>query len=633
MLCLFAFASLSIVFVSNRRSARPETDGIHNWAFSRSLVFDHDLNFTNDYRLCGDPGGFSARQHVPGRPDNSFYIGPTIIWAPLLAVARLVVPIRPNVPPSVAGGCGPPLTTFVFYFAGPVLATLILFLCYRCARRFAGDGAAAAAAALVGLGGSLSAYAAQLTWIGHVHSALAASLFLLAALRAWERPEALGRWIALAASLVFVVFERPSDAVLGVVAVAVALARLRRPVPPEGNRWIGWISGRLVLVGAMQALAVVLGNLPQMFVNKYLNGTWSNSVTSQNYVYLDQPHPFLLLFAPHGGLFYYTPTAWLAAIGAALALRDRTWRPLVLSMLLAFALALWINSSALDWHGSGTFGARRLVFLTPVLVVFAAFLTERVRRLLVERPRLCVAVAACALVIPAVATNLIAVIAQGNVVVRIDSASPQADLYGSSKRLVWSYLDETVGPLSVWPAVLAFRLRYHLPAQAYYLATDSLWYKRSWTTLNWMIRDPSRFEPKVVAGGAQADPGKLLLTGGRASYVFAAQWPFATHIWVKTWSAQPANLRVGRGKLFGTTWYGTLKVGPTEQRQELTIPPGGFGSGINELVFEPDRPLVEVRGFGFDDRGVRPRPWSQRMPAVRAPKSGNRPPAQSPRGA
>jgi hypothetical protein len=641
VLCLFSLLALSIVFVSNRRAIRPETDGIHNWAFARSLVFDRDLNFTNDYRLCGDPGGFSARQHVPGRPDNSFYIGPTVIWAPLLAVARLVVTVKPNAPPAQKAGCGPPHTSFVFYVAGPMLATLILFLCYRCARRIASDGAAAAAAALVGLGGSLSAYAAQLTWIGHVHSAFAASLFLLATLRAWERPERLRRWIVVAAAFLFVVFERPTDAVLGLAAAVAALIKLRgqpEPVAPDAlapssklawlRRWTGWLTPRLALVGALLVVAFVLGNLPQMFVSRYLNGTWAPSATSQNYVYLDHAHPFLLLFATHGGLFYYTPTAWTAVFGAVVGVRQRDWRPLVIALLASCALAVYVNSAPLDWHGSGTFGARRLVFLAPVFILFAAFFTEWVRRLFVERPRLTTAVAALALVVPLAAINLIAVIAQGNVVVRIDSASLQADLYGSSRRLVWSYIDEHFGPLAVWPAVLVFKLRYGLPASAYYSATDTFWYKRAWLTLAWFAKDIPRFDPKL-ATGAQVDPGKLLFTEPRGTYVFATQWPFATHVWVKTWAPKPANLRIGRGRLFGTTWYGSLKVGPTEQRQELAIPEGGFDSGILEVVFEPDQPGVEVRGLGFDDRAPRPKPWA-RAAAPSHPLAGLTRPAPGP---
>src|SRR5436190_21796622 len=77
---------LVVVFAANPRPLRPESDGMYNWAFARSLTYDRDLNFTNDYALCGDPFGLRARQVVPGRPDNSYYVGPSLLWAPLLAL-------------------------------------------------------------------------------------------------------------------------------------------------------------------------------------------------------------------------------------------------------------------------------------------------------------------------------------------------------------------------------------------------------------------------------------------------------------------------------------------------------------------------------------------------------------------
>ncbi|MEO8800494.1 MAG: hypothetical protein ABI551_21555, partial [Polyangiaceae bacterium] len=32
----------------------PEGDGYYAWLFARSLVYDHDVDFTNDYSICGD---------------------------------------------------------------------------------------------------------------------------------------------------------------------------------------------------------------------------------------------------------------------------------------------------------------------------------------------------------------------------------------------------------------------------------------------------------------------------------------------------------------------------------------------------------------------------------------------------
>ena len=599
-MCAITLVSLTLVFFLNRRPHNPEADGKYNWAFARSIVYDQDLNFTNDYVVCGDPWGHVARQYVKGRPDNPYYLGPSLLWVPLLTVARVVIPIPPRASPGYAAGCGRPHTSFVFFFAGPALATWLLYLCYLTSRRFTGDGPAAAACLLVGLGGSMSAYAAELPWIGHVPSATAAALLVLATLRAWEEPARLGRWALISLVFLLLVFERSTDAVLGVVPATAALLKL------GGQRL------RLVGFGFLMALAVVLGVLPATLVSRYLSGGWSASLTATNYMFLDQPHPFLLLFAPHGGLLYYTPAAWASVVGAPFALlrEYRRYRPLIVALLIAFLLAIYVNSAAYDWHGNGTFGARRLLFMLVAMVIFAACLLQRVAHYLSSRPRTLLAVATAALMTPLVMSNLVAVIGQDHVRVRIDSASQQSDLYGTAPGLVWSWIDDQVGPLSVLPASLIFKLRYRLPTSAFYLATDTFWYKRNHMSLDWVAKHIPRFEPKL-ATGATVEPHRMVMSGLRATYVYAMMWPFATHMTVRTGAGPPAKVRVGRGGWFGTTWYGTVTVGPKPEIHELPVPPGGFGSGLHEVVFEANRPLVDIGGIGFDDRAPRAKPWAQ----------------------
>src|ERR1039458_1900074 len=67
------------------------SDGYYTWLFARSIAYDHDIDFTNDYALCGDPAakGILRGTH---HPDNPFYIGPSIAWVPVLSVVRHVVP-------------------------------------------------------------------------------------------------------------------------------------------------------------------------------------------------------------------------------------------------------------------------------------------------------------------------------------------------------------------------------------------------------------------------------------------------------------------------------------------------------------------------------------------------------------
>ncbi len=46
-------------------------------------------------------------------------------------------------------------------------------------------------------------------------------------------------------------------------------------------------------------------------------------------------HPWLVLFAPHGGLFFVAPSVWIAVAGIVVALRDESTQVLATALLLA----------------------------------------------------------------------------------------------------------------------------------------------------------------------------------------------------------------------------------------------------------------------------------------------------------
>src|SRR5580698_10348696 len=61
-------------------------DGHMHFLITRSLVFDGDLDLDNDLAQFGDP--WNQPRTVTGRKNVMQQIGPSLIWAPLLAVAR-----------------------------------------------------------------------------------------------------------------------------------------------------------------------------------------------------------------------------------------------------------------------------------------------------------------------------------------------------------------------------------------------------------------------------------------------------------------------------------------------------------------------------------------------------------------
>src|SRR5580704_2796114 len=96
ILCIAALA-IGVMYCSNTGDAQPGVprgDGIYrpilargdghmHFLLTRSLVFDHDLDADDDLARFGDP--WRQPRTVTGRKNVMQQIGPSLIWAPLLA--------------------------------------------------------------------------------------------------------------------------------------------------------------------------------------------------------------------------------------------------------------------------------------------------------------------------------------------------------------------------------------------------------------------------------------------------------------------------------------------------------------------------------------------------------------------
>ena len=66
--------------------ARLQSDGFYYFAYLRSLAFDRDVDFTNDYKLLGLGDKPHLFQPTPtGYAQSAATIGPAILWAPFFA--------------------------------------------------------------------------------------------------------------------------------------------------------------------------------------------------------------------------------------------------------------------------------------------------------------------------------------------------------------------------------------------------------------------------------------------------------------------------------------------------------------------------------------------------------------------
>jgi hypothetical protein len=88
---LFAFLFTVGVSCQLALGARLQSDGFYYYSYLRSLAFDGDVEFSNDYRLLGLGDKPHLFEPTPtGYAQSAWTIGPAIVWAPFVGAGHLV---------------------------------------------------------------------------------------------------------------------------------------------------------------------------------------------------------------------------------------------------------------------------------------------------------------------------------------------------------------------------------------------------------------------------------------------------------------------------------------------------------------------------------------------------------------
>jgi hypothetical protein len=331
-----------------------QSDGIIYYTYLRSLLFDGDLRFANDFALLGWADQL-----------NVLPIGAPLMWSPFVLLAHV---LRQG---ARLFGAGAPTGVEPIYQAAACLATVAygsagLLLLPGALKRWVIPAAAFWATVLVWLGSPLRFYLSVLPGLAHGVEFFAAVLVLRAWLRLRDRVEV--RRAVLAGAACGLVFLARSQDGLFLLLPAIEIGR---------RLFRGGADRRRVLVaGAALAGAFLVVALPQVIV-------WQSVFQDSVLIPHEQIHgdQFLLsepqlagtLVSPRGGVFLSHPVLLVAVVGlVALALRDPAYVAAVVPVLLA---GWYVNSSVFDWYQVRRFtGVVPLV--APGLAVFLGPLTR-----------------------------------------------------------------------------------------------------------------------------------------------------------------------------------------------------------------------------------------------------------------
>ena len=379
---------LTAVFVLTLPAVTPRiyaSDEIQYFSYLRSLFFDHDVSFENEYRHFYDRdigrgenfhATFLQLETDTGRRPNFGTIGSAILWAPFYAVADIVARLTD----ANADGYSQPYVAAVAYgsafygFAAVVLAAAM-------ARMVVGLAASRSAPQRNGIG--FEVIAAILVWIGtpllfymyiappyaHACSAFAVALFLFVWLhvrRTWSMRGAIA--LGLCAALMAMVREQDVFFAAGpVVDFLIAASRGVRLDPRSTNAAVL----RYAQTAAAGCVAFAVGYLPQLLAYNALNGYPGPSRLVVRKMLWHSPHALQVLGSPEHGFLLWTPLAIVGIAGlVALAWRgegDR--RRIGYLLLLMLALQVYVSGSVDSWTVAGAFGQRRFVAVTALLTI------------------------------------------------------------------------------------------------------------------------------------------------------------------------------------------------------------------------------------------------------------------------
>jgi hypothetical protein len=454
-LLLVALAAPTLALQLVAPAPRLDADAVEYYSHLRSLYYDLDLDFANEFDHFGIlERGDKVQPTATGHRRTIFSVGPALLWLPFYAAGDLL-----------ARGVGDAESGYsALHVRAVTLGSLFygllgLWLVHRVLRsRFAAPVSFWTTILLL--------YGTFLYWYLVFEPVMshAGSFFLsAAALCLWwdERDELTARRSALLGLVIgLAATVRWQNGVLLLLPASSLLPELRRRVGP--TLWRGGLALGCFAVGA----------LPQLLAWKAIFGQFLLADPPHGRDFLRLSHPFLLetFFSSRHGLLFWTPVLWGGFLGLLAVLRSKP--RLGLALLAPVLVMSYVNACSGDWWAGGSFSNRRFDSLLPFLGVGLAATLSWLWQMASQRPGRVLATAAAIVML----WNFLFMELYRRPLIPRDDTVSFARVAGHNAGL----LTEWVGSPVAWPANWLFALRNDLPAAQYDLLVGKyLFYRQN----------------------------------------------------------------------------------------------------------------------------------------------------------
>ena len=370
------------------------SDEIKYFVALRSLYFDHDLNYENEYAHFIERDPVAHAGLVPLRDEvtptgyrlNDAPIGSALLWTPFYVVADTFVLAARLVGFDIPrDGYSWPYV-FAVSFGSLFWGILGLFITYRLCREYAD--AISSRAALIGiwLASPVVFYLYVTPPMAHANSLFAVALFLFIWLQTRQERQLFG-WVVLGASAGLMVLVRELNWLFLLAPAVDELAEAwdthrtariearldsRSVVATWWRRSLPRVRGSLLC-----GFLILVVASPQFYVYRTLHGTFGPTPFVVDKFERYPIHAMEVLFSGFHGLFSWTPITLFGVLGlVALWRRDAR---VALALAVVFAAQVVVIGSYDTWWGGASFGARRFINCTPIFALGLAVPLDRLR--------------------------------------------------------------------------------------------------------------------------------------------------------------------------------------------------------------------------------------------------------------
>lgn len=395
---------LGVLFVLSLIVSLPRvyaTDEVQYYSWLRSIWFDGDVDFTNEYTTFAQLNPNSGItesilqadriREKTGRYGNIAPVGSAILWAPWFIISDLLlrglhsIGIGLQIP---ADGYSWPYQRAISY-ASAIYAFIGLLITYRIAQQWSSLFSTRIATLGIWLATPLVFYMTIQMPFAHANGFFVTTCFIYSWLQTQQHPQSRRWWALMGVCAGGMFLVREQLILFAILPASSVFLTLIQYIRTHQGKAI-WAAIRVWMIAATCAVVMLT---PQIAAYWLVNGEPRPASEVSGKLNVCSPHaidtlidfdttpepicnvgPEPIVIQPFSrGALIWSPILALAIIGMALfAYRVPH---IGIPFLLAFMLQVWINGAfGTTWHLSGAFGFRRLIECSAIFVVGLAYL-------------------------------------------------------------------------------------------------------------------------------------------------------------------------------------------------------------------------------------------------------------------